>query len=204
MAKKKKQDETRELTKEELLVEEQKYLSSKKWITRGWHLFACASILYFLNGMIGRSAIMNLPQEKPIIEQLDDYRDTEKFNDYMTAVQNEATDRLMRGEITVEEYNYVVETVSSDENFEKFLRSLEDDERVQKVVQNYDKFKQEYVALSRKHSGVSIVALSSLLVSTLILGKHRFREESIEEARKKRAEAKEKRAETKEENSEMN
>ena len=44
-------------------------------------------------------------------------------------------------------------------------------------------------SIGQKYSVLSITSLSSLLVATLILGKYRFREMDIEEARKKRAEA---------------
>lgn len=185
----KKKDEVRQLTEAELLEEEKKYQACKKPIRIAWHLFACATILYVFNMIFAKGAYESVPQKKPITEQLDRYREHEAYNDYLTSIQKDATDKLTRGELTVDEYKHILETVKNDENFENFLRGLEDDGTVQKVVEEYDKYEKELATINKRYSAIAIVALSANLVSSLILAKYRLREDSIEEARKKRAEA---------------
>ena len=187
--KNKKEQEIRQLTPEELAEEERRYQACKKPIKVGWHLFACATILYVLNAFFAKNAMDNIGYKKPIVEQLDGYRESDEYNNYIADIQRNALDKLTNGEITVDEYQYIIDTSSNDEKFEEFLRSLEDDPQVQKVVENYDKYYEHAVTINRRYSMISVVSLSTLLVSNLILAKYRFREDDIEDARKKRAEA---------------
>ena len=95
---------------------------------------------------------------------------------------------MTSGEITVDEYQYIMDTTSDEKNFEKFLRNLEDDEYVQKVIADYDEYAEQMNSIGMKYSVLSATSLSSLLVATLILAKYRFREMDIEDVRKKREE----------------
>ena len=187
--KKNKEPEVRMLNAQELMEEEKKYQACKKPIQIGWAIYAFAATLYLCTGLFTSAAVKNIPEKKPITESLAEYRECEEYNVFLAEVQRDATDKLIAGEITADEYQHIIETTSSDKKFEEFLRSLEDDKRVQSVISEYDDYKDAMNSIGQKHSILSLTSLSSLLVATLILAKYRFREMDIEEARKKRDEA---------------
>lgn len=190
MKKGKKQEPViRQLTPEELAEEEKKYQACKKPVQIGWAIYAFAATLYLCTGLFTKAAVDKIPERKPIAESLSEYRYTEEYNDFISEIQKTATDKLVSGEITIEEYNYIIENTASDKTFEEFLRSIENDKNVQNVISEYDDYKDAMNSIGQKYSALSITALSSLMVATIILAKYRFREMDIEEARKKRAEA---------------
>lgn len=187
--KEKKEPEIRMLNAQELCEEEKKYQACKKPVKIGWLIYAFAATLYLCNGLFTSLAVKQIPEKKPIAESLSEYRESAEYETFVAETQRVATDKLVAGEITYEEFNHIIETTSSDKKFEEFLRGLEDDKRVQQVVAEYDDYKDAMNSIGQKYSALSITSLSSLLVATLILAKYRFREMDIEEARKKRAEA---------------
>ena len=187
--KEKKEPEVRPLTPEELEAEEKRYQACKKPVQVGWAIYAFAATLYLCSGFFASRAAARIPEKKPITESLSGYRESEEYNDFIRETQMTALDKLTNGEITLDEYEYIIETTKDDKKFEEFLRSLEDNKYVQKTIEEYDDYKDAMNSIGQKYSALSITALSSLLVATLILGKYRFREMDIEEARKKRAEA---------------
>ena len=190
MKKNKKQEpEVRQLTPEELAEEEKKYQACKVPVQIGWAIYAFAATLYLCTGLFTKIAVDKIPEKKPITESLVSYKQTEEYNDFITEIQKNATDKLVAGEITLEEYQYIIENTSSDKAFEEFLRSIENDKQVKKAISEYDDYKDAMNSIGQKYSTLSITSLSSLMVATLILAKYRFREMDIEEARKKRAEA---------------
>lgn len=187
--KEKKKPEVRALSAQELCEEEKKYQACKKPIKIGWAIYAFAATLYLCNGLFASKAAANIPEKKPIVETLSGYRESDEYNEFIRETQMTALDRLMAGEITPDEYDYIIETTKDDKKFEEFLRGLEDNKYVQKTIEEYDDYKDAMNSIGQKYSALSITALSSLLVATLILAKYRFREMDIEEARKKRDEA---------------
>lgn len=187
--KKAKEEVIRQLTPEELAEEERKYQACKKPVKIGWMIYVFAATLYICTGLFAQRAVDRVPKKPEIVDALHDYKETEKYNDFLAETQRAALDRLTAGEITVEEYQYIIETTKDDKNFEKFLRTLEDDKKVQQVIKEYDDYADAMNSIGQKYSALTITSLSSLLVATLVLAKYRFREMDIEEARKKRAEA---------------
>ena len=177
------------LSAQELIEEEKKYQACKKPVKIGWTIYAFAATLYLCSGFFASRAAARIPEKKPITESLSGYRESDEYNDFIRETQMTALDKLTNGEITLDEYEYIIETTKDDKKFEEFLRSLEDNKYVQKTIEEYDDYKDAMNSIGQKYSALSITALSSLLVATLILGKYRFREMDIEEARKKRAEA---------------
>ena len=133
--------------------------------------------------------MMKIPQKDPLSKTLKEYKNSQQYTDYISAIQNEALNQLTNGEITIDEYKYIIETCSSDKKFEEFLRTIENDEYVQAVIKDYDENQEQINTIGKKYSALTITALSSLMVSTLILAKYRFKEMDIEDARKKREEA---------------
>lgn len=191
MRKKKKQEKVEPkvhpVTMKELAEERRVEVACQKPIKIGWAIYGAAAILYLLNGLFTQIAVTMIPQEEPIANQLIDYRYSAEYNDFIAETEKDAIDKLTKGEITLDEYNYLIETLSSDEKFEEFLRSIENDKEVQSVIENYDKYAEQIQELGKVYAGLSITALSSTLVATLILAKYRFREMDVEEKRKKRA-----------------
>ena len=106
----------------------------------------------------------------------------------VTEIQKDAANRLAEGEISIDEYNHIIDTVSSDKKFEEFLRSLKDDEHAKQIIAEYDEYANEMNKVGKVYSAATISSLGSILIATLILAKYRFREMDIEEARKKRRE----------------
>ncbi len=186
---KQKETEVRELSPEELAEEERLYQACKKPISIAWAIYAFAATLYLATGIFAKSAVDKIPQKPEITDSLSHYKHSEQYNDYVTAAQNEALSQFLNGEISYEEYQTVIDTISNEKTFEEFLRSLENDKFVQKTIAEYDKYADQVNDISKKYSVLTITALSSLLVSTIILAKYRFREMDIEEKRKKRADA---------------
>ena len=187
--KRKKEDKVRPLTPEELAAEEKRYQACKKPIKIGWGIYAFAATLYLCSGIFANMAVNKIPEKPEPADALSEYRETDEYNQFVKETQNEALNKLMSGEISVEEYDEVIKTVSDDKNFEKFLRTLENDKEVQKVIKDYDAYADQMNKIGKTYSGIQITSLSSLLIATIILGKYRFREMDIEEARKKREEA---------------
>lgn len=187
--KEKKEPEIRQLTREELDEEEKRYQACKAPIQIGWGIYAFAATLYLCAGLFTRMAVDKIPEKPPITDTLSGYRQTQEYNDFISEIQKTATDQLVAGEISVEEFEFIIDKTSSDEKFEEFLRSIEDDPKVQKVIAEYDDYKEELNVIGKKYSVLSIAGLSSLMVATLVLAKYRTREMEIEENRKKRAEA---------------
>lgn len=188
MKKQKKENEIRPLTGDELLREELAYLDCKKPIKIGWAIFGVGAIAHFLTGLITGAVISDIPKQAPITDTLNSYRYEEKYNDYVTEIQKDAQNRLIEGEITMDEYNHIIDTVSSDKNFEEFLRSLKDDEHAKQIIAEYDEYAKQMNKIGNVYSTATISSLSAILISTLILAKYRFREMDIEEKRKKRKE----------------
>ena len=184
-----KEEIVRQLTPEELVEEEKKYQACKKPVKIGWAIYTFAATLYLCSGFFAKAAADKIPQKPPITESLSDYKNHAEYKDFISETQKVALNQLINGEITVDEYDYIIKTTKSDESFEEFLRNIENDERVQKVITAYDEYASEMNSIIKKHSALSITALSSLLVATAILAKYRLRELDIEDARKKRAEA---------------
>lgn len=187
--KEKKEPEIRQLTREELEAEERQYQACKKPIQIGWGIYAFAATLYLCAGLFTRMAVDKIPEKAPIVETLSGYRQTQEYNDFISEIQKTAADKLVNGEITLEEFDFIIEKTASDEKFEEFLRSIEDDERVKSVIAEYDDYKSALNSIGQKYSAFSIAGLSSLMVATLVLAKYRGREMQIEEDREKRKEA---------------
>ena len=183
------ENENRQLSPDELAEEERLYAACKKPIKVAWAIYAVAATLYISTGLFANSAVKQIPQKPPITESLESYKYSENYNDFVSAAQNEALNQFLAGEISLEDYQYVVDTISDDKKFEEFLRGLENDEFVQQTIADYDKYADQINEIGKKYSALTITALSSLLVSTIILAKYRFREMDIEDARKKRAES---------------
>ena len=175
------------ITMKELADERKIEVECQKPIKIGWAIYGAAAILYLLNGLFTQIAVNMIPQEAPIADQLSDYKYSTEYDNFIVDTQKEALNKLINGEISIDEYNYLIETISSDEKFEEFLRSIENDKNVQSVIADYDSYEKQIQDLGRVYSGVSITSLSSTLISTLILAKYRFREMDIEEKRKNRA-----------------
>ena len=184
-----KEEKVRQLTAEELEAEQKKYDECKKPIKIAWMIYGAAVILYLVNGFVASSMARHIPQQENFVDTLEGYKQTEEYNDFVTEVQKEAVNMLTAGQITVEEYQHIIDTASSDEKFEEFLRGLKDDEFVQETIAKYDNYEEQMNLVGKKYAGVSIASLSSLMVATMILAKYRFREMDIEETRKKRADA---------------
>lgn len=187
--KRKEQPEIRQLTPEELAEEERKYQACKKPVKIGWHIYGFAALAYILNGIFTQSAVAQIPQQQPLSYQLNEYKHEAAYTDFIAEAQKDALKRLENGEITIEEYEYVIETISSDKKFEEFLRTLKDNEYVQEKIAEYDEYTKQVNNIGKKYRALSLTSLGSLVVGTIILGKYRFREMDIEEARKKRNEA---------------
>lgn len=185
--KRKNTDKVRPLTPEELAEEEKRYQACKTPVKIGWGIYAVAAALYLSAGLFTQMAVNNVPEKPEPADALSGYRETDEYNQFVRETQNEALNKMMAGEISVEEYEEVVKTISDDKTFEKFLRTLENDKEVQKVIQDYDAYADKMNKIGKAYSGISITSLSSLLVATIILAKYRSREMDIEEARKKRA-----------------
>lgn len=185
---KKEEEKIRPLTPEELEQEEKLYQACKTPVKIGWGIYAFAATLYICSGLFAKAAVDKIPVKPEPVDALAEYRESDEYNEFIRQTQYEALDKLTAGEISIEEYNDVVETLSSDKKFEGFLRTLEDDKEVQKVISDYDKYAEQMNVLGKKYSGCQITSLSSLLIATIILAKYRFREMDIEEKRKKRAE----------------
>ncbi len=191
MKKNKKQEPIKtELTPEELIAEENKYQACKKPIKLGWTIYAIAAAIYLFNGLFAQYQMNQIPIKKPLTDELSGYKDTQAYNDYITEIQKDAINKLTRGEISIDEYNYIIETTKNNKTFEEFLRSLEDDKQVQQIIAKHDEYADEIDRIGKTYSGLSIASLSSVLVASLILAKYRFREMDIEDKRKQRAEAK--------------
>ncbi|MBQ4542341.1 MAG: hypothetical protein IJA23_05795 [Clostridia bacterium] len=191
MKKNKKQEPIKtELTPEELIAEENKYQACKKPIKLGWTIYAIAAAIYLFNGLFAQYQMNQIPIKKPLTDELSGYKDTQAYNDYITEIQKDAISKLTRGEISIDEYNYIIETTKNNKTFEEFLRSLEDDKQVQQIIAKHDEYADEIDRIGKTYSGLSIASLSSVLVASLILAKYRFREMDIEDKRKQRAEAK--------------
>ena len=191
MKKNKKQEpEKIELTPEELIEEERIYQACKKPIKVGWAIYAIAAAIYLFNGLFAKYQMDKIPIKKPLTDELSGYKDSQSYNDYVTEIQKDAVDKLTRGEISIDEYNFIIETTKDNKTFEEFLRSLEDDKHVQQIIAKHDEYADEIDRIGKTYSGLSIASLSSILVASLILGKYRFREMDIEEKRQKRVEAK--------------
>ena len=173
-------------TAEEYAEEERLYNACKKPVKIGWMIYGLAATMYLSTGIFAKNAVDKIPQKPPIEETLSSY--TEQYNDFIIETQKEALDRFTNGDISADEYQYIIDQTSDEKNFEQFLRNLEEDEYVQKVIADYDKYAEQMNSIGKKYSALSITSLSSLLVATLILAKYRFREMDIEEVRKKRAE----------------
>ena len=191
MKKKKKQEKVEPkvhpVTMKELAEERRICKECQKPIKIGWAIYAAAAILYLFNGFATQIAVASIPKEVPIVDQLGDYKYSSEYNDYIAETQKEAAFKLSNGEISIDEYNYLIETLSSNEKFEEFLRSIENDKEVQSVIADYDKYEKQIQELGKVYSGLSITALSTTVLATLILAKYRFREMDVEEKRKKRA-----------------
>ncbi len=191
MKRKKNQEKSEQIvrliTMKELADERKVEVECQKPIKLGWAIYGAAAILYLLNGLFTQIAVNMIPQEAPITDQLSDYKYSAEYNDFVAETQKDAVDKLTKGEISIDEYNYLTETISSNEKFEEFLRSIENDKNVQNVIINYDNYQKQIQDLGKMYSGISITALSSTLIATLILAKYRFREMDIEDKRKKRA-----------------
>lgn len=191
MKKNKKQEPIKtELTPEELIAEENKYQACKKPIKVAWTIYAIAAAIYLFNGLFAQYQMNQIPIKKPLTDELSGYKDTQAYNDYITEIQKDAISKLTRGEISIDEYNYIIETTKNNKTFEEFLRSLEDDKHVQQIIAKHDEYADEIDRIGKTYSGLSIASLSSVLVASLILAKYRFREMDIEDKRKQRAEAK--------------
>lgn len=191
MKKNKKQEPIKtELTPEELIAEENKYQACKKPIKLGWTIYAIAAAIYLFNGLFAQYQMNQIPIKKPLTDELSGYKDTQAYNDYITEIQKDAISKLTRGEISIDEYNYIIETTKNNKTFEEFLRSLEDDKQVQQIIAKHDEYADEIDRIGKTYSGLSIASLSSVLVASLILAKYRFREMDIEDKRKQRVEAK--------------
>ena len=191
MKKNKKQEtETLELSPEELAEEERMYQACKKPVKLGWTIYAIAAALYLFNGLFAKYQMDKIPIKQPLADELSSYKETQAYNDYITEIQKEAAVKLTRGEISIDEYNYIIETTKNNSTFEEFLRSLEDDKNVQQTIAKYDEYADDLERIGKTYSGLSIASLSSILIASLILGKYRFREMDIEEKRQKRVEAK--------------
>ena len=191
MKKNKKQEPIKtELTPEELIAEENKYQACKKPIKLGWTIYAIAAAIYLFNGLFAQYQMNQIPIKKPLTDELSGYKDTQAYNDYITEIQKDAISKLTRGEISIDEYNYIIETTKNNKTFEEFLRSLEDDKQVQQIIAKHDEYADEIDRIGKTYSGLSIASLSSVLIASLILAKYRFREMDIEDKRKQRAEAK--------------
>lgn len=189
MKRNKNQEETiRKLTPEELAEEEKRYQACKKPVKVGWAIYAFAATLYLCTGLFTKMAVDKIPQKAPIADTLGEYKQSAEYNDFITETQKTALDKLTAGEITIDEYNYILETTKNDKTFEEFLRTLENDKHVQRTISEYDNYEDAMNSIGQKYSALSITALSSLMVATLILAKYRFREMDIEEKRQKRAE----------------
>ena len=182
------ENQIRQLTPEELAEEEKQYNSCKKPIEIGWAIFVISAALYLSTAFFAKGAMMKIPQKDPLSKTLKEYKNSQQYTDYISAIQNEALNQLTNAEITVEEYKYIIETSSNDKKFEEFLRTIENDEYVQAVIKDYDENQDQINTIGKKYSTLTITALSSLMVSTLILAKYRFKEMDIEDARKKREE----------------
>ena len=187
MKKKKVEKLANPVTIEDLAKERRICAECQKPIKLGWAIYGFATLLYILNGIVTNFAVMNIPQELPITDTLKDYKQTEEYTDYIAETQRQATDKLTNGEISIDEYNYIIETLSSNEKFEEFLRLLEDDDVVKQTIAEYDTYAKKMDTAGKVYAGTSIASLSSLLIATLILAKYRFREMDIEDNRKKRA-----------------
>ena len=191
MKKNKKQEPIKtELTPEELIAEENKYQACKKPIKLGWTIYAIAAAIYLFNGLFAQYQMNQIPIKQPLTDELSGYKNTQAYNDYITEIQKDAINKLTRGEISIDEYNYIIETTKNNKTFEEFLRSLEDDKQVQQIIAKHDEYADEIDRIGKTYSGLSIASLSSVLVASLILAKYRFREMDIEDKRKQRAEAK--------------
>ena len=191
MKKKKKQEEIKAsvhpITIADLAEERKQEVKCQNPIKLGWTIYALAAILYILNGLTANLVVDLIPEKAPIVSTLNNYKQTEEYNDYIAETQKQATDKLTNGEITVEEYNFIIETLSSDEKFEEFLRLIDGDEFVKQTITDYDEYKNKMNTVGKAYAGVSIASLSSVLIATLILAKYRMKEMDIEEKRKKRA-----------------
>ena len=185
----KQEPEIRQLTREELEQEEREYQACKRPIQIGWGIYAFAATLYLCAGLFTRMAVDKIPEKAPIVETLSGYKQTQEYNDFISEIQKNATDQLVAGQISVDEFEFIIEKTSSDEKFEEFLRSIEDDKKVQRVIAEYDDYQSALNSIGQKYSVLSIAGLSSLMVATLVLAKYRGREMKIEEDRKKRADA---------------
>ena len=186
---KKQEPEKIELTPEELIEEEKIYQACKKPVKLGWAIYAIAAAIYLFNGLFAKYQMDKIPIKKPLTDELSGYKDSQAYNDYVTEIQKDAVDKLTRGEISIDEYNFIIETTKDNKTFEEFLRSLEDDKHVQQIIAKHDEYADEIDRIGKTYSGLSIASLSSILVASLILGKYRFREMDIEEKRQKRVEA---------------
>lgn len=188
MKKQKKEKEVRPLTGDELMREELAYLDCKKPIKIGWILYGTGALAYILSGLIANAVATTIPKQAHFTNTLETYKYSKKYTDYVTEIQKDAANRLAEGEISIDEYNHIIDTVSSDKKFEEFLRSLKDDEHAKQIIAEYDEYANEMNKVGKVYSAATISSLGSILIATLILAKYRFREMDIEEARKKRRE----------------
>ena len=145
MKKKKNQEEIKAsvhpITIADLAEERKQEVKCQNPIKLGWTIYAVAAILYILNGLTANLVVDLIPEKAPIVSTLNNYKQTEEYNDYIAETQKQATNKLTNGEITVEEYNFIIETLSSDEKFEEFLRLIDGDEFVKQTITDYDEYK---------------------------------------------------------------
>lgn len=173
----------------ELAAEERAYNACKKPIKIAWTIYAFAATIYLCSGIFANAAIKDMPELEPLDSTLHEHKYSDAYSEFKSELETEAYNKMLAGEITADEYKYTLKTISDDKKFEEFLRTLESDPEVQKALAEYDDYNSALDRIGKTYSALAITSLSSLLVSTIILAKYRFREMDIEEKRKKRDEA---------------
>ena len=103
MKKKKKEEEIRPLTPEELEQEEKMYQACKKPVQIGWAIYAFAATLYLCSGIFAKAAVDKIPQKPEPADALSEYRESDEYNQFIRETQNEALDKMMAGEISYED-----------------------------------------------------------------------------------------------------
>ena len=187
MKKNKQQQEIRPLTPAEFAEEERKLQKYKRIIRHLWAIYALTATLHLSNGYFAGEALAQMEQPVVITDKLSQYKHCEEYKDYLTEMRNKVMESYERGEIDDEALVLAIEATASEENFEKFLRTY-NDEFVQETIAYNDELKKQYSKTGATYAGINIACLSSLLVWTIPMAILREKEDTIEENRKKREE----------------
>ena len=105
----------------ELAAEERAYNACKKPIKIAWAIYAFAATLYLCSGLFANAAIKDMPELEPLDSTLHEHKYSDAYSEFKSELETEAYNKMLAGEITPDEYNYTLKTISDDKKFEEFF-----------------------------------------------------------------------------------